>query len=519
MPEIRNVLFIMCDQLRADYLSCYGHPVIETPNIDRLANRGVRFTRAFVQGGVCGSSRMSFYTGRYAASHRATWNFVPLPIDELTLGDYLTAAGRRAHLIGKTHFAPDTMAMHRCGIEDDSEASALLREGGFTLVARHEGDLPTGKADYTAFLRSKGYQGQDPWLDYAVAVRTPDGGTADGWHMRNAHLPARVAEEHSETAYVTDTAIDFIRRQGETPWVLHLSYIKPHWPYVAPAPYHALYRDADTGPVLRDAREAENEHPVVSAYRRSRASQTFADPAVARHVRPTYMGLVRQIDTHIGRILDLLESLGRLKDTLIVFTSDHGDYLGDHGLGEKELFHDIIHRVPFLLVDPTLAADGTRGSVDDRFVEAIDVLPTILDALALPAATHRLEGRSLLPLTRGEATAWRSSVVSELDYGLKEARRLVGLPAASTCRAIMLRSAEWKYVYWHGFRPQLFNLADDPDEFADLGANPRFRQVGDRFRDEVLDWLATRRARATLDFATIERRTGRAPDGIHIGLW
>src|SRR5206468_3779742 len=147
--------------------------------------------------------------------------------------------------------------------------------------------------------------------------------------------------EHSETAYLTDLALDWIRAQGETPWVLHLSYVKPHWPYVAPAPYHALYRGRDVGPILRGAQDGTaDEHPVVAAYRRHDEALSFAREEVARHVRPAYMGLVAQLDHHLGRVLDDLDALGRTRDTLIVFTSDHGEFLGDRGLGEKELFYD-----------------------------------------------------------------------------------------------------------------------------------------------------------------------------------
>src|SRR4029077_2807171 len=138
MSTVRNVLFVMCDQLRRDHLSCYGGRV-PTPNLDRLAARGVRFDNAFVQSGVCGPSRMSFYTGRYMSSHGATWNRVPLSVAELTLGDYLGAANRTATLAGKTHVLPDDEGLARFGIEVDSERGALLRAGGFDEVDRYDG--------------------------------------------------------------------------------------------------------------------------------------------------------------------------------------------------------------------------------------------------------------------------------------------------------------------------------------------------------------------------------------------
>ncbi|MEG6992468.1 sulfatase-like hydrolase/transferase, partial [Pseudomonas aeruginosa] len=121
---IRNVLYIMCDQLRRDYLSCYGHPYLHTPNIDRLAAEGVRFARAYTQGTICGPSRMSSYTGRYVSSHQVAWNAVPLPLEELTLGDYLRAAGVRTALVGKTHATANLEGMRRLGIDPASARGA-----------------------------------------------------------------------------------------------------------------------------------------------------------------------------------------------------------------------------------------------------------------------------------------------------------------------------------------------------------------------------------------------------------
>lgn len=516
--KVRNVLFIMCDQLRADYLSCYGHPVLQTPNIDRLASRGVRFTRAYVQSGVCGPSRMSFYTGRYPSSHGATWNFIPMPVSEYTLGNYLEEAGRSLHLVGKTHVEPDREGMAQLGLAPGSESAELLKEGGFRVIVRHEGDLPTGKEDYKDYLRGIGYDGDDPWLDYAAGAVDENGKVVSGWNMRNAHLAARVREEHSETAYVTDQAINFIKARGEQPWALHVSYIKPHWPYMVSAPYHDMYRDADTGPILPPC--TANEHPVVAAYRKHPEALSFSQEEVARHVRPTYMGLIKQIDDHLGRLFDELEQAGRMEDTLIVFTSDHGDFLGDRELGEKELFYEEIQRVPFIVYDPDPAADALRGKTEERLVEAVDVVPTVLAALGLEIPQHRVEGRSLLPLTRGEPlSGWRQFAVSELDYSTRRARNVLNRSIESDCRAWMIRTDRWKYVHWVGYRPQLFDLQADPQELADLGADASFEQICAELRGTLLDWLLARKHRTAVSHHRIARMTDNLPPGIHIGVW
>ena len=164
-------------------------------------------------------------------------------------------------------------------------------------------------------------------------------------------------EEHSETAYMTDRAMAFIDEMSDRPWLLHLSFIKPHWPYMAPAPYNAMYgRDSFTA-VQRTAAERQNPHPVFAAFQKHEVSLTLSDEAAREVVLAGYMGLVKQIDDHMGRLFRFLESRGRLEDTMIVFTSDHGDYLGDHWMGEKELFHEQAVRIPLIIYDPDPAAD------------------------------------------------------------------------------------------------------------------------------------------------------------------
>ena len=522
MPDVRNVLFIMCDQLRRDHLSCYGGRV-HTPHLDALASRGVRFDQFYVQSGVCGPSRMSFYTGRYVSSHGATWNRVPLSTAELTLGDYLRSAGRVATLAGKTHVLPDDEALERFGIEIESERGALLREGGFVVVDRYDGHTSPGpESGYADYLRAKGYRSDDPWSDYVIAVDDNGRGSPlSGWQMRNVHLPARVREEDSETAYMTDRALEWIDAQGAHPWVLHLSYVKPHWPYVAPAPWHALYRNADVGPILHGAQDGTaDEHPAVRAYREHDECQSFAWEEAARHVRPAYMGLVAQLDHHIGRVLDALEKSGRLRDTLIAFTSDHGDFLGDRGLGEKELFYDEIIRVPLLLYDPSPEADATRGRMDSRFVEAVDIVPTILDGLGIDLPAHRVEGHSLLPLTRGPTPDnWRDATFCELDYGFRRARRVLSR-GVRDCRAWMVRTSRWKYVHWLGMRPQLFDLDADPLELRDLGAQSGYDQPIEQMRERLFDWLADLKRRTTVTDAEVEAGTDtHRSRGIQIGIW
>jgi arylsulfatase A-like enzyme len=237
-------------------------------------------------------------------------------------------------------------------------------------------------------------------------------------------------------------------------------------------------------------------------------------------VRPTYQGLVQQIDDHLGRLWEALEALGRFGDTMIVFTSDHGDYLGDHWLGEKEHFHDVIQRVPLIVYDPDPAADATRGRTETRFVESIDLLPTFLEVLGLPEATERVEGRSLLPLLRGgDVSGWRDVVFSELDYAYREARRILGR-APGACRAWMVRTGRWKYVHWQDLPAQLFDLAADPDEFDDLGRDPAYESVRRELRERLLAWFMALKRRVTVTDDQVAAGTAAHKQaGVFFGQW
>lgn len=522
--KVRNVLFIMMDQLRWDYLSCYGHPHLKTPNIDRIAAEGMRFDNAYVQSPVCGPSRASFYTGRTVFSHGSTWNRVPLPIGEYTIGDYLRPHGMRCAVVGKTHLVPDPDLSGRYGVSPDSEIGVVLAEPGFEPFDRDDGIHTDAMVKakpglrYNTWLNEKGYEGENPWQAYANSAEGENGEILSGWSMRNAGLPARIREEHSESAYMTDRAIEFVRENGEKPWLLHLSYIKPHWPYIAPAPYHAMYGPEHFLPVVRDERERRDAHPVFQGFMAMDVSKTFSRDEVREAVLGAYMGLIKQIDDHLGRLFAELEAQGRMDDTMIVVTSDHGDYLGDHWLGEKELFHDQSMRVPLIIRDPR--EGSIRGGVSNAMVESIDLLPTFLDACSIEASHHRLEGRSLCPLLAGEVPDdWRDHAFSEIDYAFYQAGEELGVDVSSA-RAYAIRTDRWKYVYFKGFRPQLFDLDADPLEFRDLGDSIGHQRVRDEMQAKLLERLTSRHNRVTLpDEAIPAMRPHRGTRGIEIGKW
>ena len=527
--HLRNVLFIMCDQLRWDSLGCYGHPFVDTPNIDRLADKGVRFDRAFVNGAVCGSSRMSYYTGRYVVSHGARWNQVPLEVTQKTMGDHLRELGVPSVLVGKTHMRADQQALERLGIPSNSPEWLFLAECGFTPEQRDDGLHPDVRAQtdlpYNEFLRQNGYPGENPWHTAANSVIDETGNLCSGWLLRSAPFPAIVPDPLSETAFMTDRAIDFIRRADGERWCLHLSYIKPHWPYVASDPYHALYAGEQMPQPNRTERELETTHPVLRALQQSRIGRAMSKDEARQLVMPTYLGMVTQIDNHLGRLFSELERLGRVDDTLIVFTSDHGEYMGDHWMGEKDWLHEEVVRVPMIIVDPRSSADSTRGSTSNQLVEAIDILPTFVEALGgeNQSRSQWLEGQSLLPLLSGETKSQRDYVVSEADWGFLEmSNHIQDSGNSRQRRATMIRTDRFKYVLSEVGPNLLYDLDEDPEEQFDRHNDSGCASVVEDLHEQLFAWFRNRRHDTTVSEEMIMATSepgNTAKRGIPIGYW
>jgi arylsulfatase A-like enzyme len=423
----------------------------------------------------------------------------------------------------------DIEGMQRLGIDPRSIIGVRVSECGFDPYERDDGLHgvgPDGRYDpqpprYNAYLNEKGYAGDNPWHDWANAAQGEGNALASGWAMRHARKPARVKEEDSETPYMTRRAMDFMTQAGEEPWCLHLSYIKPHWPYIAPAPYNDMYGPSHVLPVVRSQAERADPHPVFSAFMQQRPSQAFSRDEVREAVIPVYMGLIKQIDDQLGRLFAFMNGRGLFENTLIVFTSDHGDYLGDHWMGEKDLFHEPSVKVPLIVYDPSAEADRARGTVCDALVEAIDLAPTFLDALGSDPVgqSHRLEGRSLVPFLHGRVPgSWRSFAISEYDYALPVGAKLGVEPRDA--RLFMVADKRWKYVHAIGFRPMLYDLETDPNEFRDLGADPAFEPVRQRFGAALAQWGLRLSQRTTLSEAQVRSMRGRAQRrGVLIGVW
>lgn len=467
---------------------------------------------------------MSTYTGRYVSSHGATGNFVPLRIGEKNIGDHLKPLGMRPILVGKTHMVADQEGMKRLGIDPTSEAGVHHAQAGFEVFERDDGIHPDlvvkPGVKYNEYLKERGYDDhENPWHWAANSVMR-DGEVRSGFFNDVANRPSRVTDEDSETPYMTRRAMEFMAQDdGETPWLLHLSYIKPHWPYIAPAPYNDMFGPNDVQPAHRSTAELEDVNPLAKLYQDRVSAKTFSKDESREITIPAYMGLIKQIDDQLGLLFAFMEDRDLLKDTMVVFTSDHGDYFGDHWMGDKDFFHDPSVKVPLIIADPDPTCDATRGTVDTRFVEAIDLLPTFIEFAGGDVPEHILDGRSLMPLLKGEQISWRDYVVSEYDYFMQPFSPKTGRRPLD-CRSYMIANAEWKYIHAPGYPPMLFDLTNDPDEFFDLGRSEDHAEPRQAMHNALAAWALEYRQRETVSEERAYQMVGIEDKmGVLIGYW
>jgi arylsulfatase A-like enzyme len=249
--------------------------------------------------------------------------------------------------------------------------------------------------------------------------------------------------------------------------------------------------------------------------------QSFSQDHVREAVIPAYMGLIKQCDDQVGVLLDWLEETGRMDDTMIVLTSDHGDFLGDHWMGEKQFFQDCATKVPLIIYDPSPEADATRGTVCDALVESIDLVPTFVETAGGEVATHILEGESLVPILHGaRAETRRAFVICEYDYSGAPLAAKLGLSVREAV-IFMIATKDWKLVHCEGgFRPILWDLRNDPDELTDLGDSPDHQGVIAELYDMLFAWTRRPSQRTTRSEAQlIEMRTKSRGRGIVLGVY
>jgi len=421
--------------------------------------------------------------------------------------------------------------MQRLGLAADSIIGARLAECGFDVLVRDDGLWGTGPdgnyddkhSPYNEYLREKGYEAENPWHDYANAGIDDKDNIASGWIYANANKPANIREEDSETPWLTREMIRFLDEGAPArarPWMCHLSYIKPHWPYIVPAPYHDMYGPNSFVPAARHEDELADPHPVYAAFSGNIIGRAFQQDSVRDAALGAYMGLIKQIDDQMGVLFNHLRASGQIDDTVIVITSDHGDYLGDHWLGEKDLFHDPSVRVPMIVYDPSPEADATRGTVCDALVESIDLVPTFVEMAGGTPRDEWLEGRSLMPLLRGDRPDdWRRYAISEYDYSITPmATRLDVSP--KDARLFMMTDDRWKFMHAEGgFPPMLFDLRNDPMELRDLGRDPAYGEAVADCYERLFAWARRCAQRTTVsDRQILDRRGKSRRKGIVLGI-
>jgi len=464
-PRRPNVLWIMTDQQRFDCLGANGNRIIRTPILDKLAARSANFQQAFVQSPVCVPSRASYFTGRYPHSHKNRVNYTPLDAREVLGQQMFHDAGYQTGVVGKLHYYPPT--------------AAHARSLGWDRVQIDDGVGHTDAySDYVAWRKTHDPKANLPYQSTApLAGKNP--------------FRAAIAYEHTPTAWCGARTRDMLREflQSPLPFFLYSSFFKPHAPYTVPEPYDRMYDDVEI-PLPRKVTLAEIQRlplPVQKQILRGRP-QYEMDRTRLEWIYRSYYASVSMIDREVGLLLDDLEKSGRAQDTIIVFTTDHGDQLLEHGLVDKNVFFEASVRVPFLLSYPSRVKPGKR----DDLTEMVDVLPSLLELCGLPVPVS-IQGRSVLSGAKREF-AFAENIIPEvittanLDLPYVPGEGVGGIRHPD---AKMLRTSRWKFNYYPGHGGELYDLANDPREERNLYREPAHQTTVREMKDRLLDFLIT----------------------------
>lgn len=444
-----NILLLFSDQQRWDTLGAAGNPIIRTPNLDRLAAEGVRFSSAYTASPVCVSARCSLIHGQYPHRTGCAFNGDPMPTDRPSLMGLLTEAGYRTHGIGKMHFTPDAQALR--GFQS--------RECQEEIRAAIDGD------DYLRFLQDQGFG----------HVHDPMGPRGEMYYIPQvAQMPARLHATH----WVGDRSVAFIRdhaRGGGGPFFLFASFIHPHPPFSPPTPWNKLYR----GPLMPLPKRPPGYASLHTYENRGQNRYKYRDQGVddnlVRQIKAYYYACISFIDYQVGRIVGALVEAGLLDDTLILFTSDHGELLGDYDCFGKRSMLDGAARVPLLA---RLPGRFGRGRVCDAAASVVDVMPTALAVAGVGMDGLTLDGLDLAELS-GNPSLTDRTVYSQFR------RRERGLYMAVNRRH--------KYYYSAPDRREfLFDRQEDPDELRSRAGLPFCADALEAMRANLIAYLRER---------------------------
>jgi choline-sulfatase len=473
-----NILVIMSDEHGPMFSSTYGHPIIRSPHMDALAASGVTFDNAYCNSPLCVPSRASFMAGKYVSRIGAYDNGAPFPSDTVTWAHLLRGAGYHVVLDGKMHLmGPD--GLH--GFE-----AQLYRDAHGTGLAGKEWSDPLPMGGDQARRRIEGAgPGRAHHLDFDDAVET--------------------------------AALDWLRRpeRADEPWCLVTGFLAPHFPLNVPEPYFSTYYPNNVDlPVIPEG-ESGFQHPAHERVRRTFNLYDYTEEQV-RVARAAYYGLVTFMDDKIGRLVAALEETGQLDNTVVVYTTDHGELAGDHGLWWKNSFYDQASRVPLIVSWRNRLPAGKRFA---GAVSLVDLVSTIVD-LAGAADPGDLDGDSLLPVIRALGTAdeaaaaqrWKDEAICEyFGHATNRPHR-------------MIRTGRWKYSFYHQEPPELFDVVDDPHEYRNRAGDPDLAAVESTLRRRVLAGFdpddvdrtirRSQRARALIGLASGRRQREPEPQGL-----
>lgn len=430
-----NILIIMSDEHAPMYSSVYGHSIVRTPNMERLAREGATFDAAYCNSPLCMPSRMSFMTGRLVNKIGAWDNWTPMRSDQVTWAHRLRAAGYDVALSGKQHF------------------------GGADQLHGFQAQLARD-------LHAERYHAIHAWDDGIVPAEQP-------WHEVDEAGPGWT-EELEVDELVQERALAFLRdpARQDKPWALNASFIAPHFPYVVPQRFWDMYPPEEMDLPEIPAGHLANLHRNAQRIRRMFGFPQFPDEVV-RRARAGYYALISYFDEKIGELLDALEETSQLENTVIIHLSDHGDMNGEHGMWRKSNFYEASARVPLQVVWPGRITGGGRIS---QVVSLVDVTATICD-IAGDQCDLPLDGDSLLPLLTGESGDWKDEAFCEyLAHGTDR-------PMA------MLRRGRYKLNYSWGDPEEFYDLEADSGEFRDLAGEPAHQErIAEMRADLLADW-------------------------------
>jgi choline-sulfatase len=465
-PRPKNVLVLMSDQHHPRAMSCLGDPHVRTPNLDALVAGGTSFHSMYCSNPVCGPSRASFLTGLYTHHHRVVHNDVPWRADLQTVAHYFSRAGYLSAIIGKAHFADGQTH----GFDYKLDFNEWFQYLG-PKTQLYADELPTtnGGCGFPEVFSE--WEKGDPWA--------PTRKEASAIYSRTGR-PSPMPEEDHQESWVARESVRFIKNYaGKRPLFLIASFLKPHNPFTPPPRF--VDPDWQKNMLLPDT-YGKVDLASVPEYIRNRITNTeplLKDPGNARLRLAMYNACISYMDHCVGQVMDALKAAGILDDTIVVYTADHGEMRGEHGLWDKFVFYESSAGVPCVVRAPGVT---TAGAVCQSPVSQVALVATLLDLCGLPVRSG-LDEPSLVPFLRDPGREQDRPVYSEFSIGGRSEK-------------YMIRDGDWKYCYYMGDIPELYNLREDPLEMKNLatknlaGANGH-RETAGRLQKQLLTWRRT----------------------------